>query len=219
MTQDHFVAIALSGELDLNRLAAAMGLGQRYRWEEPMLLNPEDGALLTVKSSGISQCHLYYFGSLIFINCSDALILSFCDRMARFAEVFRSVHVTKYRDTYTLKTGNGSELKITNENAVMPRYFPACVNIISFVIAKSVALERIEEQVDEELDHLYGRMANLFELSQRYHEIKTKSETLMDITEVFTGLSHAQRSTRLEWIIIILIALEIVLYVIDFLAK
>ncbi len=239
-----------------------------------MLLNPEDGALLTVKSSGISQCHLYYFGSLIFINCSDALILSFCDRMARFAEVFRSVHVTKYRDTYTLKTGNGSELKITNENAVMPRYFPACVNIISFVIAKSVALERIEEQVDllldemegviqllergklaipdrklarlassilnfkyksiahimvldkpditwdnEELDHLYGRMANLFELSQRYHEIKTKSETLMDITEVFTGLSHAQRSTRLEWIIIILIALEIVLYVIDFLAK
>jgi len=32
-------------------------------------------------------------------------------------------------------------------------------------------------------------------------------------------LSHAQRSTRLEWIIIILIALEIVLYVIDFLAK
>ena len=155
----------------------------------------------------------------------------------------------------------------------MPRYFPAGVNIISFVIAKSVALERIEEQVDlvldemedviqqlergklaipdrklaklassilnfkyksiahimvldkpditwdnEELDKLYGRMANLFELNQRYHEIRTKSETLMDITEVFTGLSHAQRSTRLEWIIIILIALEILLYIYTFFA-
>ncbi len=274
MTEDNFVAIALSGELDLNRLAAAMGLGQRYRWEEPMLLNPQDATPLTERSSGSSQCHLYYFGALIFINCPDALVLSFCDRMTSFSELFRSVHVTKYRDTYSLKSAAGAALQITNENAVMPRYFPAGVNIISFVIAKSVALERIEEQVDlvldemeaviqqlergklaipdrklarlassilnfkyksiahimvldkpeitwdnEELDQLYGRMAHLFELSQRYHEIRTKSETLMDITEVFTGLSHAQRSTRLEWIIIILIALEIVLYIFNFMGK
>ncbi len=273
MTEDNFVAIALSGELDLNRLAAAMGLRQRYRWEEPMLLNPQDCTLLPQRSSGTSQCQLYYFGAMIFINCSDELVLSFCHRMTSFAELFRSVHVTKYRDTYSLKTEDGAALEITNENAVMPRYFPAGVNIISFVIAKSVALERIEEQVDlvldemedliqqlergklaipdrklaklassilnfkyksiahimvldkpeitwdnEELDKLYGRMANLFELSQRYHEIRTKSETLMDITEVFTGLSHAQRSTRLEWIIIILIALEILLYIYTFFA-
>ena len=56
MTEDNFVAIALSGELDLNRLAAAMGLGQRYRWEEPMLLNPQDATPLTERSSGSSQC-------------------------------------------------------------------------------------------------------------------------------------------------------------------
>jgi len=55
-------------------------------------------------------------------------------------------------------------------------------------------------------------MANLFELSQRYQEIRHKSGTLMDITEVFTGLSHARRESRLEWIIIILIFIEIVLY-------
>jgi uncharacterized Rmd1/YagE family protein len=72
---------------------------------------------------------------------------------------------------------------------------------------------------NEDLDRLYGRMANLFELSQRYHEIRTKSETLMDITEVFTGLSHARRSARLEWIIIILIAVEIVLYLFGFMIK
>lgn len=40
-----------------------------------------------------------------------------------------------------------------------------------------------------------------------------KSETLLDMTDVFTSLSHARRSARLEWIIIILIAIEIVLYV------
>ena len=55
----------------------------------------------------------------------------------------------------------------------------------------------------------------MFELSQRYNEIKHKSETLMDITEVFSNLSHARRSSRLEWIIIILIIIEIVIYVFE----
>ena len=54
----------------------------------------------------------------------------------------------------------------------------------------------------------------MFELSQRYNEIKYKSETLMDITEVFSNLSHARRSSRLEWIIILII-IEIVIYVFE----
>ena len=95
MTLDHFVAIALSGELDLNRLAAAMGLSQRYRWEEPMLLDPTECIPLKAKGSGSSQCHLYYFGALVFINCPDDLIRTFCDRMTRFSEVFRSIHDMK----------------------------------------------------------------------------------------------------------------------------
>ena len=63
-----------------------------------------------------------------------------------------------------------------------------------------------------EADRLYLTMASQFELNQRYQEIKHKSETLLDMTDVFTGLSHARRSARLEWIIIILIAIEIVIY-------
>ena len=274
MTHDSFLAFALSGELDLNRLALAMELGRRYRWEEPMLLNPLDCTILTERRSGSSQCQLYYFGALVFINCSDDIIRSFCDRMARYSELFRFGPTSKFHDTYSLKIEAGATLEITNDNAVMPRYFPACVNLIGFVIAKSVALERIEEQVDlvldemediiqllergnpalpdhklarlassilnfkyksiahimvldkpditwdnEDLDRLYSRMANLFELNQRYHEIKAKSETLMDITDVFTGLSHARRANRLEWIIIILIALEIVIYVVEIFLK
>ena len=66
---------------------------------------------------------------------------------------------------------------------------------------------------DSEADRLYLTMARLFELNQRYQEIKHKSETLLDMTDVFTSLSHARRSARLEWIIIILIAIEIILYV------
>lgn len=274
MGYDHFRAFALGGELDLNRLATAMGLRQRFRWEEPMLLDPGECTLLTERCSGSGQCQLYYFGALVFINCSDDLIASFCERMARFSELFRTAPASRFRDAYSLRIEEGATLEISNDSAVMPRYFPACVTLIGFVIAKSVALERIEEQVDlvldemeeiirllergnlalpdrrlarlasrilnfkytsiahimvldkpeitwdnEDLDRLYSRMANLFELNQRYHEIRAKSETLMDITEVFTSLSHARRASRLEWIIIILIALEIVIYVAEIFLK
>jgi uncharacterized Rmd1/YagE family protein len=154
----------------------------------------------------------------------------------------------------------------------MPRNDRAFIDIVAFVVAKSVALERIEEQADTvldemealislldrgklsisdkklaglaskilnfkyrsiafimvldkpditwdnaEADRLYLTMATMFELSQRYQEIKHKSETLMDITGVFTDLSHARRSTRLEWIIIALIFIEIIIYLIQIL--
>ncbi len=41
----------------------------------------------------------------------------------------------------------------------------------------------------------------------------------MDITEAFSGLAHAKRGTRLEWIIIILIAFEIVLSLYEMFVK
>jgi uncharacterized Rmd1/YagE family protein len=69
---------------------------------------------------------------------------------------------------------------------------------------------------NQEADSLYLTMANLLELSQRYEEIRHKSETLMDITQVFTSLSHASRASRLEVIIIILIFVEIFLYLFQF---
>lgn len=64
---------------------------------------------------------------------------------------------------------------------------------------------------NEDAEQFYVMMSDLFELHDRYETIKSKTEILMDVTEVFSGLAHAQRGTRLEWMIIILIAIEIVM--------
>jgi len=71
----------------------------------------------------------------------------------------------------------------------------------------------------EEADRLYSSMANLYELQQRYSQIRHKADTLLDINTVFTALSHARRSARLEWIIIVLIAIEIVLFLMEMLSQ
>lgn len=260
-----FKAFAFGGELDLNRLAVKLGITRKYRWEEPMKLNPVTFAL--AKGNDAEQVYLYYFGGVVFLNCSGDIITRFLNSIPQYAESLKGQVQLPYREEYRLEIDPECEPAIANECAVMPRYDLAFLDIICFVIAKSVALERIEERIDlvfdeveglianlgkgrlelpdrdmarltssilsfkftsiahimvldkpditwdnPEADRLYLTMASMFELNQRYQEIKHKSETLLDMTDVFASLSHARRSARLEWIIIILIAIEIVIY-------
>jgi len=267
MRQHHFTAFALAGELDLNKLGTHLGINRKYRWEEPMQLHPETLQTVTGALPDDQLVYLYYFGGVVFLNCTDTTIRDFSGKMGKVADAFRDFPNIKYQERYSLRIDGEGALTIVNDYAVMPRYDRVFIDIIAFVIAKSVALERIEEQVDlvlddmeslialldqgklgipdkrlaklasrilnfkyrtiayimvldkpeitwerQEADRLYLTMDNLFELRQRYQEIKHKTETLMDITEVFSNLSHASRASRLEWIIIILIFIEIVLY-------
>ena len=64
---------------------------------------------------------------------------------------------------------------------------------------------------NEDAAALYDKLSLLFELKDRYEKIRHKTETILDITETFSTLVHAKRSTRLEWYIIVLIAIEIFL--------
>jgi len=267
-----FAGYALRGELDLNKLALRLGLSQKYRWEEPMILTPRELHPLAPDIDAEEKVYLYYFGALVFVNCTPETIEAFCTSLALHGEALRNLSTARFHDEYVLQIRSDKEMHISNDSAVMPSYDPIFTGIISFVIAKSVALERIEERLDqvldevegfitrlergwltitdkrlarmastilsfkytslanimvldkpestwenEKADRLYLTMANIFELSQRYNEIRHKSETLLDITEVFTSLSHARRASRLEWIIIILIAIEIVIYLVDIL--
>lgn len=263
-----FNAYAFGGELDLNRLAAVLEFSRRYRWEEPMRLNPLTFGL--AQDDELERVYLYYFGCAVFLNCSSDITARFLDSLKGFGDVVKIPQQLAYREEYQLVIDPEREPVITDDYAVMPSYNQAFIDIICFVIAKSVALERIEERVDAvfdevevlianlgegklelpdrlmaklassilgfkytsiahimvldkpeitwadpEADRLYLTMARLFELGPRYQEIKHKSETLLDMTDVFSSLSHARRSARLEWIIIILIAIEIVLYLLE----
>lgn len=260
----NFTAFAIGGDLDLNRLAIRLGIDRKYRWEEPMRLNP-----VTFTPSAASDAvwvYLFYFGGIVFLNCSDDIIARCIEGLKQHLEQLREQPQLRFREDYRLEINPAAEPSITNDCAVMPVFKQELLEIICFVIAKSVALERIEEHVDavfdevgvminrlgqgvlelpdkrlaklasvvlgfkytsiahimvldkpestwdnEEADRFYLTISNLFELRPRYQEIKHKAETLLDVTDVFSSLSHARRSARLEWIIIILIAFEIIM--------
>ena len=260
----NLIAFAVNGELDLNRLALRFGIERRYRWEEPMRLNP---VTFTPSAAGDNAwVYLYYFGGIVFINCGDEMLARCIEGLKTHVEQLREQPQLPFREDYQLRISPVEVTSITNDCAVMPQFKPELFEIICFVVAKSVALELIEERVDtvfdevggminrlghgvlelsdkalarlassvlgfkyasisqimvldkpeitwdnDEADRFYQTISNLFELQPRYQEIKHKAETLLDVTDVFSNLSHARRSARLEWIIIILIAFEIIM--------
>jgi len=245
MEQCTFKAFAFGGELDLNRLAVKLGITRKYRWEEPMKLSPVTFALAT--GNDAERVYLYYFGGVVFLNCSGDIIARFLDSIPQYAESLKGQIQLPYREEYRLEINPDREPKTTSvalerieeridvvfdevEGLIanlgrgklelpdrdMARLASSILSFKFTSIAHIMVLDKPDITWDNpEADRLYTTMASLFELNQRYLEIKHKSETLLDMTDVFSGLSHARRSARLEWIIIILIAIEIVIYLME----
>lgn len=62
---------------------------------------------------------------------------------------------------------------------------------------------------NEYLDRLHGTLARHFELVTRYREIDNTLKIVEDNLEIYLSYNHHRESSRLEWIIIILIVIEV----------
>lgn len=272
MNNFSFAAHAMTGEIDLNRIASLLGVGRKLSWEEPLVLTPLTFELYRGDNFAIPRAYLYYFGAVVFFNCNESAIDEFYTAIKRLTNSVRRPKESACTEQFSLRIDETTGVSVSNNEAVMPWEQPVYVDIIASALAKSVALEQIEMLLDivfdrteeiiarldrgelavqdsqlaktassilnfkfrsishimildkpditwevEEADKLYSTLANLFELQLRYSQIRHKSDTLLDINSVFSGLSHARRSARLEWIIIILIAIEIALFLLEML--
>lgn len=263
-----FIAHSLSNELDLNKLADILGMNRKYRWEEPVVLT--SGNLRDIFLEDIPDpdkyIYLFSFGSVVFINCTEIEIKRILEKLNFYIPGQENFLTATCIDTYSLEVVEEQEQTITNDYAIVPEFRRSFIDMISTVIAKSVALERIEktlenvfDEVDEIVkmlargklgvkdkriakliarvldirlstlsyimvldkpdltwynilaDQFYIDMAQVFELIDRYEDIKHKSEVVKESIDTFTNLAHAERATRQELAIIYLILFEILI--------
>ncbi|MDF2840533.1 MAG: hypothetical protein K0Q99_1305 [Clostridia bacterium] len=254
---------SLCNEIGLNKLAAHFGINRKFKWEEHLTLDAKQltGILKTTENKLVK---VFSFGSVVFINMEHHEIVDTVNYLKKIEKSLQSASF-KYQDDYTIVV-NDEEPSIHFEYFNVNSYEDYHLNMLSVVLAKSVALERVEESLDNLLDeieeiiakleqgklgisdkklsktvatilrfkfdiisylmlldkpaitwvnqeseNLYIELAELFELKARYDTIKGKSETLMGITEVFTTMTYQKRGNILEWMIIILITIELVI--------
>lgn len=272
MKEITFKALAVTNEINLNRIAIHCGIPKKYTWEQPLILKEDILKNILHKNVDESQMVLVFsFGSIVFINHShDDDIKSFLNFIHSFRPDIDLQHANRFTDDYSLHIEETESMELTDEYVVVPEYEPFFPELISTVLAKSVALEKTEEQLEKILDKLetmidrlekgnlrignkalgratadimrheyntlayimildkpeitwtsstanefYDKMLDFFELNDRYKILKSKTEILYHIMEGFSTISHSIRGLFVEWIVVILIVIEVILMILE----
>lgn len=266
-----FKAFAVTNEIDLNKIAVECNIRKKYTWEEPLVLQDRVLRIIIGEEPGQDEKILVFsFGSIVFINSAQEHI----DLLMRYLKAIKpdidSGRYERFQEDYVLHPVEGEEMEFTDRYVQIPNMELFYPDLISIVIAKSVALERIEEQLSKILDDLeskidnlekgklnignkelakttsrivrheyntiayimildkpditwinsdaatfYEMMSEFFELNDRYEVIKSKTEILKSIIDGFSTISHSIRGLFVEWVIVLLIVIEVVLMVFD----
>ncbi|MDN3020240.1 RMD1 family protein [Paenibacillus sp. BSR1-1] len=272
MREITFKAFGITNEIDLNKIAIHCGIPKKFTWEEPLILKGDILKTILKKDVDESQMVLIFsFGSIVFINHTDAIEMKdLFSYIHSFEPDFEIVHADRYTDDYSLHIQETENIELTDEYVVVPEYEEFYPELISTVLAKSVALEKTEEQLGKIHDKLetmidrlekgrlrignkelarttakivrheyntlayimildkpditwssssasefYDKMGDFFELNDRYKILKSKTEILYNIMDGFSTISHSIRGLFVEWIVVILIVIEILLTIFE----
>lgn len=271
--QANFEALILGKELNLNKIAQHFAINRKFKWEDSLVL---DGTYLRsiLPDSEHKVVYLFYFGSAVFINFEHHEVIQVVRYLKEIEPEVDFSYLFKYVDHYQLTIDPCHAPTLSNDYIIANKPDEYHLEIISIILAKSVALEKVEIEIgvlldqiesvidklnegqlavsdkklakmsanilgfkldtisyimlldkpditweNEEAGKLFDELMLLFELNDRYNNIHHKTAVLMDITNVFAGLAQSSRGTRLEWAVIILIAIEIVLSLFDMFIK
>ena len=264
-----FKSTVIGSEINLKEIAIHFGINKKYKWEEPLILNENFLKGLLPQPEG-KYVYIFYFGSITCINLTFHEIKDVVMYLKRVDKALKDNTPFGYVEDFKLIVNENSEFEINYDSVVVDTLKEHHLDIIATILAKSVALKKIEIDTDillDEIENIMGfldkghlnlsdeklskmsgkilrfkyttlsslmvldkpdvawknedaedffmHLLDLFELKDRYEKIRHKTEVLLDITEVFSSLTHARRGNRLEWAVIILILIEILMTVVD----
>lgn len=268
-----FNAYAIASEIELNKIATECNIPKKYTWEEPLILQ---GSILSkILGKDISEdkkIMVFSFGSIVFINSTADDEVIFMEYLKKNDSDIDIKNYKHYSDDYELHIEENTEMLLTDKYITVPEFQNFFPELISTVVAKSVALEKTEEQLgkilvtletmvdklekgklnisnkeiakttskivrheyntiayimildkpditwsNSDAELLYNQMSDFFELNDRYVILKEKTNILNSIIDGFSSISHSIRGLFVEWVIVILILVEVFLMVADLL--
>lgn len=151
----NYKCFAVTNELDLNKIAILCGIPKKYIWEEPLILKSEIlSGILNTKVEPNQMVHVFSFGSIVFINLAEEDYRRFMSYLKSFKPDIDVKNFTAFNDDFELRVGNVNSLELTDSFACIPEYQLFYSELVAMIIAKSVALERIEFLLGPILDKL-----------------------------------------------------------------
>jgi uncharacterized Rmd1/YagE family protein len=157
MTPINFKAVSLCNEINLNTIAAHFGINKKFEWEDFLRLNTHQlkGILKDHENKSVN---IFAFGCLVFVNLEHHEIMDVLNYLITL-EPRLQINNFDFADDYMLDVRNENDLSedealFTNESMITTEYGVYQMDILSIVLAKSVALEKIESDTEILLDEI-----------------------------------------------------------------
>lgn len=146
----YFKSLVLCNEINLNKIANHFGITTKFKWEDPLIL--KDSKLKgIVKEIENKFVYLYSFGSIVFINMEYHEIQDVINYIKDIDPNLKN-NSPKEHDTYKLVIDSDDEYALYNDMMTSNEFKPYYLDILSLVLAKSIALRKIEIDTDNLLD-------------------------------------------------------------------
>lgn len=152
-----YKCFAITSEIDLNKIATQCGIPKKYTWEEPLILKSAIlSDILGTKVDENQMVHVFSFGSVVFINLLNSDYLHFMKYLKEFKHDININNFETFNDDFELKISDKKleSFELTDSSACISEFQPFYSELVAIVIAKSVALERIESSLEPILDKL-----------------------------------------------------------------
>lgn len=149
MTSYSFHAYALFREISLNPVAAHFGFKKEFKWEDFLRLTEDQLSGIIADPYG-KQVHLFPYGSAVFINMTPDEIPNVVDYLMKVDSALISPKYN-YFDEFSLQLSEEEE-SVSNDAMLTSEITHYHLEIISTVLAKSVALESVETDIESLLD-------------------------------------------------------------------
>jgi len=191
MNDMKFKAFAVTNEIDLNKIANSCGIPKKYTWEEPLILQDEVlKPIINKNLEGSQKVLIFSFGSIVFINMQTDEISIFLDYMNSFKPEIDIRSFDRYSDDYCLHIDETKAIEFTDEYVVVPELEIFYPELISIVIAKSVALEKTEEQLGRILDRLETMIDRLEKGKLRISNKELASTTAKIVRHEYNSIAY-----------------------------
>jgi uncharacterized Rmd1/YagE family protein len=148
-----FKSLVLANEISLTKIAAHFGINGKFKWEDPLVLH-DNGLKGIVKGTENKWVYIYNYGSIVFINMEYHEIQDIIKYLKDIDQNLKNAFLNNYQDEYKLEIDPTYDFALYNDLMTSNEFMPYHLDIISMILAKSTAFDKIESDTDKLLDSI-----------------------------------------------------------------
>ena len=148
----HFKSCRISSGIPLEKLVSFFRMQRSSIRKHYVILGETELALVLKTSTGSRRAYLFEFGCITFVDFEEFEIQLFIEFLTGMADRIDYAMVAKFADSHTLEIDDNQEYLPWRTCPQAYHFEDSVVPIISIILAKSVALDKIEKDVGNHLD-------------------------------------------------------------------